>query len=333
MFVRLDHLASVIVTRITAGAYEATTYIKIRQGLTLQNTQNIRTTSAHSNWILNQAEDFFPAGFFPSFRIPQRRKSNSAGYRKKRNLMSARIVRNIFISVGVLFALTRLHAATFITFDVPNAFFTVGTSINPKGTIPGSYLDASFISHGFVRAPDGTITTFDVPGAVNGTGPSGGITPNGTIPGSYADANFLAHGFVRAPDGAFTTFDVPGAVNGILTTGINPEGTITGFYTGADFILHGFVRAPGGTITTFDVPGVVNGTDPEGINPKGTITGAYTGADFFSHGFVRAPDGTITTFDFPGAVQTRPIDINPNGTITGFYTDASFRGHAFVRIP
>ena len=91
-----------------------------------------------------------------------------------------------------------------------------------------------------MRAPDGTITTFDVPGAVNGTEPVG-INPMGTITGRSVDANFLTHGFVRAPDGTITTFDFPGAV----FTGpndINPNGTITGFYSGAG--AHGFVRIP-----------------------------------------------------------------------------------------
>ena len=96
----------------------------------------------------------------------------------------------------MLFALTRLQAATFITFDVPDAFFTIGTSINPKGTITGNYFSGvDFNFDGFVRAPDGTITTFDFPGAVF-TGPNG-INPNWTITGFYSGAG--AHGFVRIP--------------------------------------------------------------------------------------------------------------------------------------
>jgi len=33
---------------------------------------------------------------------------------------------------------------------------------HPAGTIEGDYVDSSDVSHGFVRASDGTITTFDV---------------------------------------------------------------------------------------------------------------------------------------------------------------------------
>jgi hypothetical protein len=70
--------------------------------------------------------------------------------------------------------------------------------------------------HGYVRAPDGTFTTFDVPGAGPDRGQSESINPAGTIAGVYLDANFVVHGFVRARDCAITTFDVPGAGTAFL---------------------------------------------------------------------------------------------------------------------
>jgi len=60
-----------------------------------------------------------------------------------------------------------------------------------------SYADSNFVSHGFVRAADATIVTFDVPGA-SGTGPTS-ISPSGAIMGSYSDANGVSHAFVRKP--------------------------------------------------------------------------------------------------------------------------------------
>ena len=56
------------------------------------------------------------------------------------------------------------------TFDVQGAGtgFNQGTllfGINPAGAVTGGYIDASGVAHGFVRAKDGTITTFDAPGA------------------------------------------------------------------------------------------------------------------------------------------------------------------------
>ena len=51
-------------------------------------------------------------------------------------------------------------AGTVTTFDVPGCTSTNPTAINPDGAITGYYSDVSFVTHGFLRAPDGTITTF-----------------------------------------------------------------------------------------------------------------------------------------------------------------------------
>jgi hypothetical protein len=58
----------------------------------------------------------------------------------------------------------------------------------------------SNVSHGFVRAGDGSITTFDVPGA--GTGSGQGTNPvcnnpAGAITGYYIDGSGVFHGFLR----------------------------------------------------------------------------------------------------------------------------------------
>jgi len=87
--------------------------------------------------------------------------------------------------------------------------------MNQAGAIAGYALDASGVYHGYLRAPDGTITTFDVPGAGTGGYPQGttssNINPAGAIAGLVVDASTVNHGFVRAPDGTVTTFDAPGA--------------------------------------------------------------------------------------------------------------------------
>jgi hypothetical protein len=64
------------------------------------------------------------------------------------------------------------------------------------------FVDSSNVLHGFVRASDGTITTFDVPGA--GTGAGQGTLPllnnaEGAITGYDIDANGAFHGFLRNP--------------------------------------------------------------------------------------------------------------------------------------
>ena len=168
--------------------------------------------------------------------------------------MKTKILRNIFFSVSVLFALARWLDAgpmdgvlnlsnapsippqsTVSTFDVPGAGTgpgqgTMPYAINPGGTIMGFYLDASNVYYGFLRAPNGVITTFSVPGA--GTGPYQGteplsINPAGTIAGIYQDAGGAYHAFARdRNDGGITTFDVPGAGTGphqgTVAENINP---------------------------------------------------------------------------------------------------------------
>src|SRR5215468_8864574 len=109
---------------------------------------------------------------------------------------------NIFITVGVLFALTGLVTAdkpqpTIITFDVPGAVNgTEVAGINPGGMIAGSYIDANNVFHGYVHAKDGTSITFDAPDASAFT-VGEGINPAGVIAGDYADASNVFHGFVR----------------------------------------------------------------------------------------------------------------------------------------
>src|SRR5215469_6738156 len=156
-------------------------------------------------------------------------------------MKKTKILRNIFFSLSVLFALAQWLDAgpmdgvlnlsnsalvppqsTINTFDVPGAGTdpgqgTIPYTINPAGTIMGVYLDPNNVYYGFLRAPNGAITTFNVQGA--GTDPYQGtqpisMNPEGTIAGDYADANGAYHVFVRARGGAITTFDVPGAGTG-----------------------------------------------------------------------------------------------------------------------
>jgi hypothetical protein len=97
-----------------------------------------------------------------------------------------------------------------ITFDAPGAgtgagFGTTPLQINPEGTIVGVYNDSSDVYHGFLRAPDGTITTVDIPGVTTGPGQGPAlysINPAGVSTGWYnADTSNVVHGFLRARDG------------------------------------------------------------------------------------------------------------------------------------
>ena len=221
-------------------------------------------------------------------------------------LTTSNTIRNIFISVGLLFALTGPLAAdkpqpTIITFDAPGAVATFVAGINPAGVISGGYVDANNVLHGYVRAPDGTFTTYEAPGAGTGpgqgTGPNGINNPAGDITGNVTDASNVTHGYIRAKDGTIAKFDAPGATVafGTVGFGINPAGVIAGIW-GDSNMVHGFVRAKDGTITTFDPPSSIGTFMADGgcINPAGLIVGQYFDATFVQHGFVRAPDGAVS---------------------------------------
>jgi hypothetical protein len=75
-------------------------------------------------------------------------------------------------------------------------------AITQAEAITGSFNDGFSVKHGFLRASDGTVTTFDVPGAGTGfnqgTVPLG-INPAGAIMGLYIDAKYRHHGFFFLP--------------------------------------------------------------------------------------------------------------------------------------
>jgi hypothetical protein len=105
----------------------------------------------------------------------------------------------------------RASTGTFTTVDFPAAVNgTAPLAINPAGVITGFYYDVNFAEHGFARAADGTLTTFDPPGSIF-TNPAA-IDPAGAVVAYYQDASLLLHGFLRAPDGTFTTIDFPAAM-------------------------------------------------------------------------------------------------------------------------
>ena len=208
---------------------------------------------------------------------------------------------------------------TYVTFDVPGSSGTTVAGINLVGTIAGYYSDANGVSRGFLRRLNGTITTFDVPGNVNGL-VSTAINDTGQITGFYNDADFLAHGFLQSANGVITTFDVSDTILLTIPLSINDAGVIAGAYYDENFALHSFLRSTNGAITTFDVPGAVNGTAAPSINLLGMSTGTYDNEDFVDHGFVRSRNGDITTFDILG-LGTQAYAINLLGTATGQFRE------------
>ena len=252
-----------------------------------------------------------------------------------------------------------LPASGFTIFDAPGAGTTAlegtgGLSINSAGVVAGGYITTGNVTHGFVRAANGTITKFDAPGAgtsnKQGTFPAS-INTGGVVTGMFSDANNVYHGFVRTATGAMSVFNAPGASlaldAGTIPMSINPAGTITGSYRDSNTVYHGFVRTSVGAISSFDAPGAGagynQGTYPMSISSTGVIVGYFRDANYVNHGFIRATTGKITAFDAPGAGSipgqvkglkfqgTDGISVNTAGVVAGTYADSNYVNHGFIR--
>jgi len=200
---------------------------------------------------------------------------------------------------------------------------TIAVSINDSGVVTGGE-DSGL---GFLRTPDGTITTFKVDD--DPTGPQW-INSSGVITGYYAEKSNVVHGFVRDADGAVTTFDAPGA-NGTYPSSINAQGVVTGSCI-CQKKYSGWVRAVNGTFTSIDVPAAL-ATQPRGVNDKGEIVGFWETPLNTEHGFFRSADGKITTFDPPESQLTLAEAINNKGAITGSYSKTNSAWHGYIRHP
>jgi hypothetical protein len=243
-------------------------------------------------------------------------------------------------------AYSRTKAGVVTVLDIPGSTESDALGINAAGVITGAYADSSSAAaQGFVMAKDGTVTSFNSPGA--GTGSGQGTIPVainavGTIAGEYLDSLGVSHGFVRTAKGTITDFTPAGAGDNanqgtsltilFFSNGpiINKAGTIVGHYLDSSNVYHGFARAANGTITVIDAPGAGDGNDEGtiafGINTAGTIVGSYRDSNNAWHGFTLATDGTFT--DINAGLGTTSLNgtfafgINDSGEVTGSYGDA-----------
>jgi hypothetical protein len=136
----------------------------------------------------------------------------------------------------------------------PDGTFTVfltnaqvaGVSLNKGGTAAGSFPLPSGSMEGFLRAPNGVLDFFTVPGSV----PLNvrGINDSGAVAGNWAtdpEFNSGAHGFQRFVDGTIGTFEAPGAgtaqFQGTYPGAINNAGAIAGTVVDSNNVCHGFL--------------------------------------------------------------------------------------------
>jgi hypothetical protein len=132
------------------------------------------------------------------------------------------IAGTFFDSNGVIHGFYRSAGGAITSFDAPGAatapvsgstalvLGTSGLSIDDSGNIAGTYVDAEGVGHGFLRIANGTVTSFDAPGAgTTGSLFAGttatAINAGGTIVGAYTDSNVTFHGYIYTPALAATT--------------------------------------------------------------------------------------------------------------------------------
>jgi hypothetical protein len=118
--------------------------------------------------------------------------------------------------------------------------------VRAKFEICGTWLERELCLslQGYLRTPNGTVTTFAVPGS-SFTNPTA-INPARAITGFYFDASGAQHAFLRTPNGTITTCTSP--------AGINPAGAIVGWYEDAAGNGHG--------LTSFRLVPRAQGTGP-----------------------------------------------------------------------
>jgi hypothetical protein len=232
---------------------------------------------------------------------------------------------------GWLLAGTVASAADDITFVVDGATETIGVAIDTGSDVAGTWYDSSFVSHGFLRTADGTITPFDPPGST-GTNVYG-LNDNQWIVGSFSDGS-QTHGFVRAADGTITVYDAPGGTGYTEIYGINKSNAFAGTYAASDGNDYAFVLSSKGRFKSFAAPDGGRYAYATAINAKNETAGAYVGADSITHGFVRTREGVLTSFDVPGADEPFVRSINAKGAVAGnaFVYPDSNSGHGYVRL-
>jgi len=300
---------------------------------------------------------------FTSFDVP----GSSGTYAASIN--SAGTVAGTYGDAAGVHGFLRSAAGAFTTFDIPDATFISVVGINDAGTIAGEYNAASSSGlpaySGFLRTPDGVVTTFNisinstptrtVPNDMNSAGVVAGfcIKPGGGEEGflwkagSRKLSNLVPSGinasgattgldgyesYIQTAGGQATTFSVPGSVQ-TLALKINRTGTVAGYWFDSGSISHGFIREPNGSIVSLSPPDA-SGTSLSALNSSGISVGVYqVNGSGMVDGLVAYPTGAMSIISVPGALETLTNGINDANYITGTYKDASYVQHGFLLAP
>ena len=131
-----------------------------------------------------------------------------------------------------------------LTITFPGAVNTYGDFVNAAGAVVGSYVDADGMFHGFIRHPDGSFTTIDLPTMPNlqflfvNT-----ITDLGVIGFRAKAANDILRSYILLPNGTLYEVRLPGSVITVVRN-VNQDGSIIGYYNAIDGRRLGFIGRP-----------------------------------------------------------------------------------------
>jgi len=190
----------------------------------------------------------------------------------------------------------------------PDAFDTAGD-------ISGSFTDANNVVHGFVLPANGTITTYDAPGA----------SPSDAV---RSAANIRLHDKLRQLGKSYGLSLKPRRPNSPLMklkSLLAKVGAVRDEGTG---LLNGSGANPSGTASFGDLAF-------NGVNASGEIVGIYTDGNYVFHGYLRGTSGSITSIDDPNAGTseeqgTGALAINASGMIAGTYADSNSVLHGYL---
>ena len=153
-----------------------------------------------------------------------------------------------------------------LTITFPGAVNTYGDFVNAAGAVVGSYIDADGMFHGFIRNPDGSFNTIDLPEMPNleflfvNT-----ITDFGAVGFRAKAANDILRSYILMPDGTLYEVRIPGSVITVVRN-VNQDGSIVGYYDLADGRRHGFLGKPKTQLTGEGFGNIFSMHLSEGLN-------------------------------------------------------------------
>jgi hypothetical protein len=158
---------------------------------------------------------------------------------------------------------------------------TQAYAINDGGTVTGTAG-----TEGFVRARDGTITTFAVPGA-DETDPAA-INVYGVVGGTYRNSDGSTHGFIRDASGNLTSFEFLRSGESGVLTGIDRRGDVVGWAVHGQqtAIYRSILRKSDGHLIRFDPKGGRGTSSAFAMNKEGDIAGSFGDPGNGYHGYL-----------------------------------------------